>query len=115
MVLQHEQKLDEVPGGWARAWALPGRLQVEHSVLTLISAGGCHFADQEGQAAQLRIAVTTAGPAAHLSPLGAEIRHHGLHTCAQCMKLREQKGGQATQGCSLIRTMLMTPRAPTVC
>lgn len=83
-------ELGGVPGGWAEAWALPGRLQVEHSVLTLVGAGGCHPGDQGGQAAQLRVAVSTAGPAAQLRPLGAEVRHHGLGTCAQCVKLRQE-------------------------
>lgn len=55
------------------AGALPGRLEVEHSVLTLVGAGGCHSADQGGQAAQLRVAMATAGSTAQLSPLEAQV------------------------------------------
>lgn len=89
MMLQPRQQLGGVPGGQAEAWALPGRLQVEHRVLALVSAGGRHSGEQGGQAAQLRVAVSTAGPAALLDPLGAEVRQHGLQTCAQRVKLRE--------------------------
>lgn len=94
MVLQPRQKLGGVPEGWTETWALPGCLQVEHRVLTLVGAGGCHSGDQGGQAAQLRVAMSTTGPAAQLSPLDAEVRHQGLHTCTQCVKLQKQEGGQ---------------------
>ena len=87
MMRQPRQQLGGVPGGQAEAWALPGRLQVEHRVLALVSAGGCHSGEQRGQAAQPRVAVSSAGPAALLDPLGAEVRQRGLQTCAQRMKL----------------------------
>lgn len=88
MMRQRRQQLGGVPGGQAEAWALPGRLQVEHRVLALVSAGGCHSGEQGGQAAQLRVAVPPAGPAALLDRLGAQVRQHGLQTCAQRVKLR---------------------------